>query len=49
VGLIVARFVHASTIFSDAPRFSLAAELPKIAILSLGAIFTMWLITKILL
>ncbi len=49
VGLIVARFVHASTIFSDAPRFSLAAELPKIAILSLGAVFAMWLITKILL
>jgi F0F1-type ATP synthase assembly protein I len=49
LGLVTARFAHASSIFKDAPRYSVLAEMPWIVVVAAGAILLMWVITRVLL
>ncbi|MEP7311549.1 MAG: O-antigen ligase family protein [Pseudomonadota bacterium] len=49
VGLIVARFIHASSILADAPQYLLLRRFPLLALVSAATIFLMWITTKALL
>jgi O-antigen ligase len=49
LGLVTARFAHASTLFTDVPRYSVLLEMPRIIAVALAASLAMLVITRFLL